>query len=115
MVLFWFYLCTFRNEFKSRAVNRAGVVVSRVMNGVVKGHRPHNIYTGPGSVCWMVLHFLHLGALKKTKNNKSVKITSQRFGIFFHLFVCSIVVSVLTAIDVFLIVDIHLHHPDQHA
>lgn len=74
-------VCTFRTEFKSRAVNRTGVVISGFMDGVVKGHRPHNVDTGPGSVGRMVLHFLDLGAWR-TNESATILVFLSTFFFF---------------------------------
>ncbi len=52
---------TLHTGFISRAVDRADVIIFGVVDGVVKGHRLHNVWVGPGSIGWVVLHPLRLG------------------------------------------------------
>lgn len=52
---------TLSTGFISRAIHSADVIIFRVIDGVVKGHRPHNVWVGPRSIGWVVLHTLCLG------------------------------------------------------
>lgn len=53
------------------------------------------------------------GGLKDQQKPK--KPADGRLGIFLHTLFRSVDARVLTAVDVFFIVDVHLHQPDQHA
>lgn len=55
------------------------------------------------------------GGLMDQRKHKNDLLADVILGIFLHASFCSTAARALTAVDVLLIVDVHLHQLDQHA